>query len=352
MNIAYIRMPGYDYVSVPSDAVVREMEKEGHHIHWLDNLEFLPTDSIDFVFSPYESVTLLGEAVSQILEVPHYSHIEWLPPWRIQKVDPTEYGMDKNCPELANLSSKQKHYKQVGKAWLNADVRSICAQAMVPFHSNFLGPITTKIRCPSIDYDTLRIAKIMYPEIPKVKNRILTVARCVPNKRYDLLIQAINKIQTKNVTWRIVGEGTILQDITQSVTNSNVTVELAGAKWGWDKIWEQMQAPIALCAFTSTMPPLESAFFDSYPVLYSSGDTKEISVVDYYKEIYKDFIDYAETSDEVADTLDEMLASKDRAQFCENITDACMKGEMGVLPSKQNAVQIIDRMKTYLKEKK
>ena len=96
MKIVYARMPGYDFVSTPSDAVIRELEKAGHKIFWTDNLNYLPLDKYDVVFSPYESATLLGDAISKKLNIKHYAHIEWLPPWRIKKVNPSEYGLDES----------------------------------------------------------------------------------------------------------------------------------------------------------------------------------------------------------------------------------------------------------------
>lgn len=65
MNIIYARMAGYDWVSTPSDAVARELNNLGHKITIVDNPNYIPLGEYDFVWSPYESVTILGDILSK-----------------------------------------------------------------------------------------------------------------------------------------------------------------------------------------------------------------------------------------------------------------------------------------------
>ena len=44
MNILFAREAGYDGVSTPADAVIREIEKLGHKVRIVDNLEYIPSE--------------------------------------------------------------------------------------------------------------------------------------------------------------------------------------------------------------------------------------------------------------------------------------------------------------------
>ena len=75
MRIIYAKMQGYDWVSTPSDAVARELEKAGHTIEICEDIYSVPVGDFDFVWSPYESATLLGDYISDYKGIPHFSHI-------------------------------------------------------------------------------------------------------------------------------------------------------------------------------------------------------------------------------------------------------------------------------------
>ncbi|MDD4984112.1 MAG: hypothetical protein PHH82_04740, partial [Candidatus ainarchaeum sp.] len=118
MNIIYARMPGYDWVSTPSDELARGLESLGCKLTLIDNLNYIPPYDFDFVWSPYESVTMLGHMISKRLNIPHYAHIEWLPPWRIFKECKAEqYGFLKENPELQQIDQMIPYYKEIIEAF-------------------------------------------------------------------------------------------------------------------------------------------------------------------------------------------------------------------------------------------
>jgi len=358
MTIIYARMRGYDWVTVPSDAVVRELEKLGHTVLWVESLDLLPVRKADFVFSPYESVTLVGDAISKKLNIPHYAHVEVLPPWRVKpNIDFANYGLTKEDPEISpkNLEVTVPHYKAVGQAWKNAAVKSVSNQCRVDFHHTLLGPIDNlHLRYPSIDVSSINMAKIMYSP-KRVENRVLTVSRVMPIKRYDLLIQTMNQVQEK-ITWAIIGEGTMVSAIKQRMTNPNVTLEFMGAQWGWARYYEMLRSKLLVYAMGG-MPPIEAALLGALPIVIENQATDDLPEFDKFMQYNFGFKkDNYETTffpifkhdqtEEMATKIDEEIKKPAGQSLAENNTvTAFMCGSMNVTPSKRNAEQIIERVK-------
>jgi len=351
MRIIYARMAGYNFVSTPSDAVVRELENLGHTIFWTDNLSYLPTDKYDFVFSPYESATILGDAISKVLGIPHYAHIEWLPPWRILPVNPKDYGISKDSKELNN-EQLISNYKKIGKAWLEAELKTISCRTFIPYHEKFLQTDLANVlaRYPSIDYRGLSIAKKMFTP-KKIPNMIITVSRLVENKRYDLMCKVMNRIKTK-VIWNIVGDGPLKDFIKKEITNPNVTLVFSGALWGWERIYKQMQASVMLGSWTG-MPPFECAILGAYPVVVAPPMTDEFAKgIHPLGEQFGNaiFMRPEEDAEYLAEYIDATLAKpEDIPGYCMEITEELLAGKCGITMTETNAKIIIDKMETYLK---
>lgn len=335
MNIIYARMPGYDWVSTPSDAVARELERLGHKLTLVENMEYIPPGDYDFVWSPYESVTILGHMVSKKLGIPHFAHIEWLPPWRaIEDADPREYGYTGNEPEFQQKAQMVQHYKKVGQFWSEAAVSTLGGKAFVPYHRKIAGDVDPIIRYPSVDVKAFEMAKRMYSP-KKVPNRVITVSRIVPNKRYDLMVEAMNKVTTP-VEWVVVGDGdkTIVE---KALNNKNVDLKMVDAMWGWARIYEMMQASVYLGAW-SGMPPIEAALLDAYPLLVKTPPTKEIPE-DVIDELFMGHI-FKDTPENVAAKIDS-LASNNDSDTPAHILDAFTNGRMGVKSAQENAFDLI-----------
>lgn len=354
MTIIYARMRGYDWVSVPSDAVVRELEKLGHTVLWVESLDLLPVKKVDFVFSPYESVTLVGDAIAKKLDVPHYSHIEVLPPWRVKEnIDFKNYGLTADDPEISEkqLEFTIPHYKAVGQVWKNAAVKTISNHCRVDFHHKLLGQIDNlQLRYPSIDVASINTAKRMYNP-KRIDNRILTVSRVMPIKRYDLLIQVMNQVQEK-VTWVIIGEGTMTSTIKQRMTNLNVTLEFMGARWGWSRYYEMMKTKLLVYAMGG-MPPIEAALLGAFPIVIENQSTDDLPEFNKFMEynfgnsmpIFKH-----DQIEKMALKIDEEIKKPTGQSLKEWQTiEKFMIGETNVTPSSVNAKQIIKRMEKYLK---
>lgn len=357
MTIIYARMRGYDWVSVPSDAVVRELEKLGHTVLWVESLDLLPVKKADFVFSPYESVTLVGDAIAKKLNIPHYSHIEVLPPWRVKEnIDFANYGLTADDPEISDkqLELTMFHYKAVGQAWKNAAVKTISNHCRVDFHHKLLGQIDNlQLRYPSIDVTSINAAKRMYSP-KRINNRILTVSRIMPIKRYDLLIQVMNQVQ-EEVTWAIIGEGTMVSTIKQRMTNSNVTLEFMGAQWGWSRYYEMMRAKLLIYAMGG-MVSIEAALLGAFPIVIENQPTDDLPEFDKFmrynfgnnKDNYKTTFFPIFQHDEIekmAAEIDGEIQKTTHEMELACIEASLMNGDMNVTPSQRNAEQIIERVK-------
>lgn len=361
MNIIYARMSGYNWVSTPSDAVARELEKLGHKLTVLESIEYIPTGKYNFVWSPYESVTLLGDAISKKLGVPHYSHIEVLPPWRVvQNIDFYNYGLEQNDPEIS-LSQLQKttpHYMKVGKIWKNAEIKSISNHCRVDFHHKLLGNIDNLLfRYPSIDIASIKKAKLMFN--PKKENRIITVARATPIKRYDLLCKVMHKIKNK-IKWTIIGDGPMLNKIEKLVNNPNVDIEILGPIWGWGRYYEIMKSKFMVYAMGG-MPPIEAALLGAFPIVIENQPTNDLPEFDKFmkynfankkniNETYFPIYQYNQI-EEMATKIDKKIDKfVDESLENSKIVEMFMAGKMNVTPSSVNAKQLISRMKTFLNE--
>jgi glycosyltransferase involved in cell wall biosynthesis len=345
-------MPGYTWVSTPSDAAARELEKLGHKIVLCDSTHHIPFGDFDFVWSPYESVTLIGDAVAKKLDIPHVSHIEVLPPWRVQRdCDVENYGLQRDDPELKVLDQTIPYYLRVGKVWKNVAIKTISTPVRVAFHEKLLGPMPDlQIRYPSIDVESLDKAKIMYSP-KRIQNQILTVARVTFIKRYDLLVNVMNHVKSK-VTWTIIGDGPALKYVKENLSNENVTLDCLGALWGWAKMYEMMRSKLFIYAM-GAMPCLEAAYLGAFPLAIEAPATRDIPDFDKFLEsnfggalpIFK----YNE-HEKMATAIDEELSKSDGESL--KVWDTANKflsGKTNVTPASVNAKQIIERFKVYLK---
>jgi len=347
MNVIYARMTGYDWVSTPSDAVARELEKLGHDITIVENISYIPPKKYDFVWSPYESVIILGDAISKKLNIPHYAHIEWFPPWRIFKdCDVTQYGLDKNDPELQQIDMTISYYEKVGKAFLDASIKSISGECLIPYHERFLKTEidSISIRHSSIDIDTIEKAKKMFSP-KKIPNRVISISRLVPNKRWDLMVKVMNEVRT-NIEWCVIGDGPVVDYIKKEANNQNVTLNFLGALWGWNKFYELMKATIFLGSWTG-MPPIEAAILGVLPLIIEPEITNEIKGRP-LKEHFSDSIFMSNNINEIADKIIKHIESDGSQKEVKDIKNDFLENKMGVTTSEINAKNLIKNMENYL----
>lgn len=343
MNIIYARMEGYNWVSTPSDAVAREIEKLGHNITIIDSVkQRVPLKKYDFVWSPYESVTLLGDALSRKLNIPHFAHIEWIPPWRIFKdCDVVKYGFNKNDVELKDIGQTIPYYKNILGAYMDAEIRTISNISFLKYMSNFYGKeITAHERQPSIDIDSLDIAKTQYSPC-KINNRVVSLSRLVQNKRYDILLDIMNKVEVP-CEWVIIGQGPMKESIEQGLKNKQVKLIFTGALWGWARFYELMKASIFIGSWTG-MPPLEAAYLNTYPIVVEPSLPKELGsnfLLHHFPagvKIYKE----TDEVEVIAKHIDKLIKSKNNIDITNNITTLLKEGKLGIKTSEQNAKDII-----------
>lgn len=332
MNIIYARMAGYDWVSVPSDGVVRALENLGHTITICEHPELVPTGNHDFIWSPYESVVILGDYLKQKLKIPHISHCEWIPPWR--------------CLRGVALSDTVKNFEETFQqqkimmgCYKSADFRTLSSPLFVSYMEKAFGKLNIDaIRYQSVDVKTLEKAKKTFNPA-KQQNRVISISRAVPNKRYDLLVEVMNKVSTP-IDWVIIGEGPELQRIEKSLHNSKVNTIFLGPKWGWSKLYEIMKSKVFLGAWTG-MPQMESAYLNTTPISIEPNFAPEIvgsMIKDLYGNAYAIFLQ--DKIQEVAGKL-EFYLTQDCSEQNTNMVNLMLDNKIKLTTCEDNAKQLI-----------
>lgn len=351
MKIIMARMLGYN-ISTPLDAVSRELEKLGHKLHIVESIDDLPADAqqYDFIFSAYESVTLLGEAIRQKTGLPHYAHMEWIPPWRIfDTCDPKEYGYTDGVTEVTKDKKEGtvKHYQVVMEAYLKADIRTISSPFYLDYLTKFCNQKVTAIeRSPSVDVATMLKAKQLYSP-KRISNRIVTLSRLVPNKRYDLLVKVMNQLNVK-CKWVIIGGGPVSDFVRKELKNDKVDLKILGTLWGWERCYELLASTIYLGAWTG-MPPIEAALLGCYPVVINPKVSTEVSG----DVLRQHFLDSFPVIDEIniqdaGKQLEQLLEKQDTlGVLCKEIETKFLNNELGIQTSKQNATNIVANYEKY-----
>lgn len=335
MKFIYARMPGYQH-QTPSDVVVREIEKLGWRSVWMDNLSDTVYYDYSFVFSPYESVTLLGDSLSKKFDIPHIAHIEWFPPWRIKKdINVADFGFQIDDEELKQIDAMIEHYTEVGSIFCQASVRTLGGRCFAKYIKEFIGEDSiTHFRYPSIDVETVLKTKEMYSPKRNLSS-VITISRAVPNKRYDLLVDVINKVKIP-VEWLIVGVGPMIEYVKINMTNKQVKVVFLGEHWGWDRLYPLLASSLLLHSWGG-MPPIEAALLGCYPVLI------ENTIFDYNKDLFNSHIPVHRTTESAADFINNNLGMDNTVKI-KQIVDLFMTNKMNVTSATKNAKDIVKRV--------
>lgn len=340
MKIIYTRVPGYDWVSIPSDAVVRSFEKLGHTVYITDNPFDYPADKYDFIFSPYETTVLLARQISEATDTPVMGHLEWLPPWRIfEDIDVSKYGYKGNEPDLENRLINKDYYLNIGKIWKRFEVKTLSTEIRYPYLAKLLGDFGYHIRYPSVDVDLIeRIDRQLTPK--RQNNMVITVSRAVADKRYDLLVDVMNKVKTK-CTWGIVGDGYMLKYVKDNLTNKKVELQLYGPKWNVERFYIMKQAGVFLGGSTA-MPPIEGALLGCQPFLMAPSATDEIPEFDQlHKYQFGDAIMWSNKPEELAKLIDTHINNYNES-YVFKIKHALMNNKLNILPAEENAKKLIE----------
>jgi len=343
MNIIYARMVGYDGISVPSDAVARELERLGHKITLVEDVSYIAPGRYDFVWSPYESVTALGHVISKKLGIPHFAHVETIPPWRyFRDCDSTQYGFPSpDVIDVPDLEIAREHYTKVAEFWQQAHIKTISNQSRVKMHEDEFGITDLQLRYPSVDVATIEAFKKAYN--PPKEDVVLTISRLTFIKRLDLIVDVMNKMD-KPVIWRVIGDGPYLDTLKERLTNKNVKLELLGALWGWARFYEMAKAKVIVHAMGG-MPPIEAALLGAMPICIEQQPTLHLPEFD--KFMYYNFGDsmpifkYNEPEKAKDCILEELQAPQNSGLTRWGTIDKFFSGETNVTPSAVNAKNII-----------
>lgn len=344
MKLICVREPGYEWVSTPSDAVIRELINLGHKVFITDSYDYTPTDQYDWTLSFYEHSAILGRMISEKTNTKHFCHIETIPPWRyFEDCDVENYGLTKEDPEVTQGIQMKPMYQKIAEIWNSADVKTISNHCRLSLMKQIIPNLdNVHFRYPSIDAKSIEKAKKMYSP-KREQNVILTLARMVKIKMYPLLIDVINNVQTPNTIWRIVGDGPELNTIQSNVVNSNIVLDIKPALWGWARFYEMQKANVFLSA-PGGMPPIEASLLGCSSFGIEQQPTKHIPEYDKFMKynFVETFPIYSHTqTKEAATEIDIALQQFDYINQTYNTTNKFLGLECNVLPSEENAKQIM-----------
>jgi len=348
MKLICVREPGYQWVSTPADAVIRELKNLGHKIFITESPYNLPVEQYDWTLSFYEHSAILGNIISRLSNTPHFCHIETIPPWRyFYDCDVENYGLTKDDQEVIEGIKNRPMYERIAGVWSDAKVHTLSNHSRIYLLRSIVPQVENiQLRYPSIDTRSIEKFKKMYS--PKIEqNVILTVSRATKIKRFDLILKVSNEIKTPNTVWKIVGNGPALKDMQDGLKNPNVKISFLGGQFGWSRFFEMAKANVFISAMGG-MPPIEAALLGCSSFGIEQEPTLQTPEFDRFMEynfgkvipIFK-HNQYADA----AQMIDESLQGFGVINSTYNTVDRFMSLECNVLPSVENAKQIIERIK-------
>ena len=340
MKIIYAR-PDLPY-NIPSDAVMRELIRLGHKVLPLESATFLPSEQYDVVFSPYETTTILGDRIASALGVPHYAHLETIPPWRyFKECDIENYGLKPSDDEMKDFQKHKEYYEEVITCFRRATFRTAGGRVRQQYIKDVTG-VDCGVRYPSIDVRTLKMLDKMF-DVSRDENRIVTTSRATIPKRYDLLMEVMSKVKTKCI-WTIIGVGPMIDVIHKEFNNPNVQVEFMGMLLNHSKNYWFKKSKLVLHAMGG-MPLMEGAFLGCFPIGIEQQPTKHLPEFDKFMEdIYGDSVPLFKHTDldKAAEFIDYCFSVPNEKLFEKYQTvEKFMEGKTNLTSSKKNAEQII-----------
>tara|TARA_R110002096_G_scaffold204856_8_gene390523 strand:- start:11968 stop:12993 length:1026 start_codon:yes stop_codon:yes gene_type:complete len=247
----------------------------------------------DVIFTAMEATVPLGYQLSQQLQIPVYSHWEWIPPFRIYGYsggdNPQNWGYRKEhiAGHHKNISYYNK-YKEIIDCAIKSNINSCAGHVCKKIAQEFSG-------------NKLPNCFIKYPSspIPKDKDRnnekenyFITVSRLVPNKRVADLAYAVKKANLET-SWVIVGSGpeqTVIQNI---LKGSRTKVRFYSNINGDKKFSLLSKAKFQISAWHG-LPQLEAALVGTATINLE---------IPYIRELYGDSLVWAKDTEDLAEQI-------------------------------------------------
>lgn len=252
----------------------------------------LPID-YDVVVSLSDNTTESGYVLAQQLDLPFYSHIDWVCPWLVFKESEHDWGYFHNIPYNEKVKSL-KYYQNILRYWSLANVKSLSSKCFEKLVVEINGYNShPKIKYTGPDTDELKKFKYNYNK----KNEVTVVSRFLPYKRITHVISALQKINYDGIL-NIVGEGTEKYVYEMLMGNLNVAFYPISEKYNL------MSRSLVTVCLQGGRIPAESIYLGTPVVSYDS---------EYQKEIYRDTLIYAQNNSitDLSVKIKEALSFKD-----------------------------------------
>lgn len=275
MKVLYITPNGVNNTS-PQIELAKYMENRFKRLDlFVPGLTKPPTSTdYDVVFSAMEATAEIGLQYAQHLDVPYYSHWEWIPPFRIWGFpggqDPRKWGY--RLEHLKGLHKNQgfkSKYLKILQASEKATINSCASSSFLNIAEQFMGK---KINNNFVKFPTacFNLKKKKYDK----EDYFITVSRLVPNKRVVDLAHAVSRAKI-DIPWIIVGSGAEKTEIERVMSKSKNKVVFLGAINGEKKLDLMGKARFQLSAWHG-LPQLEAAYCGTPTINLKIPATEEL----------------------------------------------------------------------------
>ena len=293
----------------------------------------------DVVFAAMEDSVPIGHRISQQLQIPIYSHWEWIPPYRIYGYpggdDPRNWGFrDEHMSTHFKNNVFYDKYRTIISCAIESDISScagsLCKEAAQKFSGNSLDNCFLKYPASPIPLEKERNNDKM--------DYFITVSRLHPNKRVGDLAAAVKKADL-DCTWVIVGDGPEKKIIQDTLEGSKTKLEFFSKTDGEKKFSLLSQAKFQISGWHG-LPQLEAALVGTATINLH---------IPYIKELYGESLTWAS---DIADLSEKIKTFYSNPKLCRKnsdvLYDAALNNQLNINTLEQGANIIEGTLKKLL----
>lgn len=307
----------------PEETQLKNLRKLGHTVLITDVVTEIPND-IDVVVSLSEVSAENAFYIASKYNIPYYSHIEWIPYWRVGYEPESYWGFENLRIDFKERMNFIRLYNNYAYFWRMADYKTVAAECFKPMIRDFVGynfHIGTK-------YLSVNLRDFVVPENVNKDNSVCCIARFVPHKRIHHIILALEEIGFDGVL-RLVGYGS-LKSLYDSIP-INFKIEYYDSK---DKFEVLCKSKVNVSIW-SGLVPIEACYCNTPTISYDSP---------YMRELFGDTLDYAENNNisYLAIKLNYWLNSveEERIKFCNAFKEAIINKKINTLTEEDATKQL------------
>ena len=293
----------------------------------------------DVIFAAMEDSVPIGYHISQQLQIPIYSHWEWIPPARIYGYsggdDPRNWGYrDEHVSEHFKNKMFYEKYRTIISCAIESDINScagsLCKEIAQKFSGNNLDNCFLKYPSSPIPLEKERNNDKM--------NYFITVSRLQPNKRVADLATAVKKANL-DCTWVIVGDGPEKKVIQDILKGSKTKLEFFSKTDGEKKFSLLSNAKFQISAWHG-LPQLEAALVGTATINLH---------IPYIRELYGESLTWALDTDDLSKKMKEFYSNPVLCRKNSNaLYDAALNNQLNINTLEQGADIIEETLKKII----